>query len=81
MTPEEKSEELIEKFRNKIMEGLVFPDDMDERREQAWRNRAIQCAVICVEEIVKAVTPEWMERADETLSYWQSVLSHLKSLQ
>ena len=73
MTPQQKkADELVWKFMDKVD---AYP--MEVRKQSA-----IQCAIICVEEILKTspVVPN-----DETPigvkphEYWQSVLNELKS--
>lgn len=76
MTPQQKkADELVWKFMDKVD---VYP--MEARKQSA-----IQCAIICVEEIMKAnpiVPLEYMlesESLDKAREYWQSVLNELKS--
>ena len=79
MTPQQKkADELVERFRKY---AHVPYYDNNPIIEEETKN-AIQCAIICVEEILKAspVVPN-----DETPigikphEYWQSVLNELKS--
>jgi hypothetical protein len=76
MKPQQKkADELVWKFMDKVD---VYP--MEVRKQSA-----IQCAIICVEEIMKAnpiVPLEYMlesESLDKAREYWQSVLNELKS--
>jgi len=78
MTPQQKkADELVERF-------WVYAA---ANQNGSWKN-AIQCAIICVEEIMKAEPsypcPEGYyelhsDRTDEAKSIWQSVLNELKS--
>ena len=69
-----KADELVERF---WIYAAANP-------KGSWKN-AIQCAIICVEEIMKAnpiVPLEYMlesESLDKAREYWQSVLNELKS--
>ena len=79
MTPQQKkADELVERFRKYAKIGTDSP--VTGRTENA-----IQCAIICVEEILKAnpiVPLEYMlesESLDKAREYWQSVLNELKS--
>ena len=79
MTPQQKkADELVERFLRTYKVSL-FPPFTKATEE------AIQCAIICVEEILKAnpiVPLEYMlesESLDKAREYWQSVLNELKS--
>lgn len=69
-----KADELVERF-------WIYAA---ANQNGSWKN-AIQCAIICVEEIMKAnpiVPLEYMlesESLDKAREYWQSVLNELKS--
>lgn len=82
MEPEQKAKELIEKS----LTALCSTEQ--ERKLKFWGNRAKQCAVICVEEIIKEQS-SWVrvlkkndiindDAPESDLKYWQSVLTHLK---
>jgi hypothetical protein len=68
MKAEEKAKELIEKFAP-IMQN------------ENWRDRAIQCAIIAVEEIIEQFEyiETYMGQQDST-NFWKEVLIKLKSL-
>ena len=79
MTPQQKkADELVERFLRTYKVSL-FPPFHKASEE------ATQCAIICVEEIMKAnpiVPLEYMlesESLDKAREYWQSVLNELKS--
>ena len=79
MTPQQKkADELVERFLRTYKVSLFPP--FNKASEEA-----IQCAIICVEEILKAnpiVPLEYMlesESLDKAREYWQSVLNELKS--
>lgn len=79
MTPQQKkADELVERFRKYAKIGTDSP--VTGRTENA-----IQCAIICVEEILAAspcVLSSNFARGFEMKSntgYWQSVLNELKS--
>lgn len=55
MTPEEKAKELIGKFRQEIYRGILTPANVDLVREQARNERAKQCALVAVEEVLAAL--------------------------
>jgi hypothetical protein len=78
MTQKEKSTELLERFH------MCMYHHMGEGK-MGYVNRAKQCAIICVEQII-----EVLQKSDERLYeaegvklhediYWQEVLSHLKN--
>jgi hypothetical protein len=69
MTPQQKkADELVWKFMDKVD---VYP--MEVRKQSA-----IQCAIICVEEILVVVESDESATIVE-LQYWQSVLNEFKS--
>lgn len=76
MTPQQKkADELVERFRKYAKIGTDSP--VTGRTENA-----IQCAIICVEEIISQfdVHPSMLAPyIYERLIYWQSVLNELKS--
>jgi len=86
MTPQQKkADELVERFRN-----FEYKDSEDTVIHKNPYKAAIQCAIICVEEMIaelkshvdnydldfhfKEVSP-----TQTTIPYWQSVLNELKS--
>lgn len=66
LSPKEKAEQLVDKFRNKIMSFLS-----DNQKDQ----NAIQCALIAVDEIENAIDFDWMEvqNLESEHRYWQEV--------
>lgn len=82
MTHKQKADELVERFYDPI-EDFDLKNDYPEDSKRM--NCATQCAIICVEEILKAnpiVPLEYMlesESLDKAREYWQSVLNELKS--
>lgn len=77
MTPQQKkADELVERFLRTYKVSL-FPPFTKATEE------AIQCAIICVEEILEATKFD-LDRPDTVSktvysTYWQSVLNELKS--
>ena len=78
MTHKQKADELVERFTKALTVNSWAVLKVD----------VIQCAIICVEEILKAEPsypcPEGYyelhsDRTDEAKSIWQSVLNELKS--
>ncbi len=80
MTPEEKSQELIEKF---------FMADTVLEVNNMTIPIAKQCAIICVEEMLKTLGGVWADIASSIarncqdtqnhIEYWQQVLNYLKT--
>ena len=71
MTPKLKAEELIEKYH-----GITFPDEYCGMTVY----ESIQCAIIAVEEIIKALPHEEQEHNSIVYNYWDEVLILLKSM-
>ena len=71
MTHKQKADELVERFRTYA--DLPFDYDKDEYDTESQTYNAIQCAIICVEEILKADPPPL------TVNEWNEVLNELKS--
>jgi hypothetical protein len=70
MTPKEKAKELLWKYLP-ILEGWKYEDS----------NKAKQCALIAVDEIIKQLTP--IEKAPNNKSaflYWQEVKQEIENL-
>lgn len=83
---ENKAKSLVDRFRQEIYKGILTPANLDLKREQARNERAKQCALIAVEEIIKAVRnavkrknpslipkPIW-----EQYDFWKSVEEQIK---
>jgi hypothetical protein len=69
MTPKEKAEELFDKFNN--------PDI----KHYPYIHNAQQCALIAVDEIIKANPYEVSKTdMDSTIDYWQEVKQELEKL-
>ena len=69
ITPKEKAEELFEKFNN--------PDT----KHYPYVHNAQQCALIAVDEIIKANPYEVSKTdMDSTIDYWQEVKQELEKL-
>lgn len=81
MSPQEKADELIDKM---YYIGR-YDDKEDYNPAMAWE-RAKQCALIAVDEIVKALKypPKANENRQiihiETLKYWQDVKTEIEKL-
>ena len=67
MAPKEKANELVIKF---TVVGLQ------------QRNEGIQCALICVDEIIKAIDFDWMEvqNLESHHRFWDSVKEEIELL-
>lgn len=67
MTPKEKAEQLIERFRMNVLdyEGCSIND-----------HKAKQCALIAVDEVINSELYKWLE--DEI--YWQEVKQEVENL-
>jgi len=75
MTPKEKAKELVSKFESHTS------TEFDEADEGEYR--AIQCALICVEEIIESVVGfEISDKCYTTIQtqYWQQVKTELTTL-
>lgn len=81
MTPQQKADELVERFRKY---AHVPYHDNNPITEEETKN-AIQCAIICVEEILESdpCSPSTggseYEDFKHPYDFWQSVLNELKS--
>lgn len=68
-TVELKAKELIEKFRNELSGALYSPhNDVSAK----------QCALICVDEIIKEIPVYPAEQKYEKIEFWQSVKSAIE---
>lgn len=78
MTPQEKAKELIEKMIENSC--TPHPDDYSGDLWEVHTEKAKQCALICVEEMIKEHTwklpMNWNIKRE---AYWQSVKEALKS--
>jgi hypothetical protein len=86
MTPQQKkADELVERFAKHVKAEFIKDIDGGGYDLQQYHIDSIQCAIICVEEILKAnpcVLSSNFARGFEMKSnagYWQSVLNELKS--
>lgn len=68
MTPKEKAEELVDKFRSNIISFLS--DNMKDQN-------AKQCALIAVDELIKATENVWFLDGD----YWEEVKQEIKNIE
>lgn len=72
MTPKEKAEELVDKFRSNIISFLS--DNMKDQN-------AKQCALIAVDEIQKLPNIGYNHSQDESqYDYWQEVKEEIENL-
>jgi hypothetical protein len=77
MTPKEKAEELIDKFRNEITSFLG--DNMK-------KINAKKCAFVAVDEILQIFNNEWTkldfwtEEINGTINFWQEVKQEIQNL-
>ena len=65
MTPKQKAKQLVDKF---TVVGLQ------------QRNEGIQCALICVDEIMHVIDWHEFETPNEELNYWNQVKEEIKKL-
>ena len=65
MTPKEKAEDVVNKF-----DGVGLQ----------MRNEAIACALIAVDEIIKAIDWHEFETPNEVFNYWNRVKLEIKRL-
>lgn len=76
MTPQEKANELSEKF----WQELKYIGD----HPRAITNTATYCAIACVDEIVKSYSAykgmHDQEFFDNEVNFWTAVLNHLKQM-
>ena len=75
MTHKQKADELVERFYDPI-EDFDLKNDYPEDSKRM--NCATQCAIICVEEIIKTV-PMYSGNLNPDWGYWGEVLNELKS--
>ena len=84
MTPKEKAKELVDKFRDYAY-SYELVDELEDTED--WN--AKQCALICVDEIVKILMNlrgEFMDLKNisysktESLEYWQEVKQEIEKL-
>ena len=72
MTPKEKANELVDKYRNTIMSFLS--DNMKDMN-------AKKCALIVVDEIIKEYGTYYKVEVDgKYVSYWQEVKQEIENL-
>ena len=73
MTPKEKAQELIAKFKHPVRWKMGQQDIVD---------RAKVCALIAVDEIIKAIDFDWMEvqNLDREHAYWDRVKQEIEKL-
>lgn len=68
MTPKEKAVELVEKFKQFADSQLTY-DSFEQDKETLLKNSK-QCAIICVDEILK--------ESEEQYEYWQQVKEEIQ---
>ena len=85
MTPQQKkADELVERFY-KMLSSEFREDELVRKLVVSLKIDSIQCAIICVEEILKAVPTSpssainYLQDCYASNTYWQSVLNELKS--
>ena len=79
MTPKEKAKELIEKFCNVIPIEANITDSVEEanRKLIADKRASVQCAIIAVDEIIKA--NPYSHVGNSTIKFWQEVKQQLEN--
>lgn len=80
MTHKEKVNELIEGFLP-FVDGLNMFESFDK---SVADKKATECAIVCVEEIIKAITlfhngADWQLKQTTTWEFWNAVLDELKN--
>ena len=79
MKPEEKAKELIDRFYVELVASAGVP----QYREEPAYSRSKQCALICVDEILKNIEFTRYELEgyyDEDREYWQQVKTEIEKL-
>lgn len=73
MTPEEKAKSLYESYK----ETLNIQNDM----RPGANPFAIQCAIICVEQIIESMgsVRAYFTDTIDPMKYWQEVIAHLQN--
>tara|TARA_R110000803_G_scaffold163609_1_gene227289 strand:+ start:303 stop:533 length:231 start_codon:yes stop_codon:yes gene_type:complete len=76
MTPKEKARELVERFMD------IKPTTSDKLKEQLIYDEAKQCALICVDEMIKFIIEKQNESMyfEMDLKYWQEVKREINNL-
>ena len=79
MTPKEKAEELVNKFRE-FADGIDFETDRYSPRVE--KEKAKQCAIIAVDEIAKCTKHEKQKFENDRFSehYWDEVKQEIEKL-
>ena len=81
MTPKEKAKELVDKMYNTPHCGIEhFPSKHYCDCSEIGFFQAKQCALIAVDEIMKAVGWEEMELGVDRDNYWQEVKQEIEKL-
>ena len=82
MTPKEKAKDLVEKFKQVELYDSMELTDFDCKIENITSSSftAKQCALIAVDEIMKAVGWEEMELGVDRDNYWQEVKQEIEKL-
>jgi len=75
----EKAKGLVDKFASTGQLNIAFMNDYQLEVEKI---KAKKCALICVEEISKAIDFDWMEvqNLDREHAYWDKVIDEIKKL-
>ena len=71
MTPKEKAEELVTRYRKKIISFLS--DNMKEMN-------AKECALIAVDEIINLINSKARDKTYELIPYWEKVKQEIEKL-
>jgi len=71
MTPKEKAIELFNK-----MDMIIYTD------QDNWKSQCIRCAIVAVDEIIKAIDFDWMEiqNLESEHRYWEQVKNEIEKL-
>ena len=78
MTPKEKAIELIDKFNNHTVKELVY---LKNGKVIEGKTEAKQCALIAVDEILKAVNnPDETYLMKHSVEYWSQVKQEIENL-
>lgn len=85
MTPKEKAEELVEKFKFETKKSEIINDLLLGDISVIFKHyKAKQCALIAVDEIIKLdvfdCNEDWSNEDGDTREYWQETKQEIENL-
>jgi hypothetical protein len=81
MTPKEKSEELVEKFKFETKKSEIINDILLGDISVIFKHyKAKQCALIAVDEIIKSIVITDLTTAEYQFNYWEKVKQEIEKL-